>query len=114
MATKRSHSKTRSKANSGLGSIISDSFKKVFLSSQGMPIMLTLSVLGILFVLFRMKGIELNYKISTMNKDIDKVALESKELKAKKARLLSVKNLRKMASKYDLKQPKQTQVIVIP
>jgi len=114
VVAKRSNSKSRAKSKSGLGSAISDSFKNVFLSSQGMPIMLTLSVLGILFVLFRMKGIELNYKISNKNKDIDKIALESKELKAKKARLLSVKNLRIMAHKYDLKQPKQSQVIVIP
>ena len=105
---------TRSKSKSKVNSTISDFFKKVFFSSQGMPIMLTLSVLGILFVLFRMKGIELNYKITNINKDIEKVSLESKELKAKRARQLSVKNLRKMAQKYDLRQPKQSQVMVIP
>ena len=113
MAVKKKKA-TRAKSNSKLSTVISDFFKKVFLSSQGMPIMLTLSVLGILFVLFRMKGIELNYKITNVNKDIEKVALESKELKAKKARLLSVKNLRTMAKKYDLRQPKQSQVMVIP
>ncbi|ATH06435.1 hypothetical protein BIY24_00310 [Halobacteriovorax marinus] len=112
MAAKKRKSKSRSK--NSIKSSVSDSFKKIFLSSQGLPIMLTLSVLGVLFVLFRMKGIELNYKITNMNKDIEKVALESKELKAKKARLLSVKNLRTIAKKYELKQPKQNQVIVIP
>ncbi|PIK14412.1 hypothetical protein [Halobacteriovorax sp. JY17] len=112
MAAKKRKSKSRSK--NSIKNSVSDSFKKVFLSSQGLPIMLTLSVLGVLFVLFRMKGIELNYKITNMNKDIEKVALESKELRAKKARLLSVKNLRSIAHKYELKQPKQNQVIVIP
>lgn len=71
-------------------------------------------MLGLLFVLFRMKGVELDYKITSVNKDIDKVVLDNKELKAKKARLLSVKRLRKLASKYDLKQPKQKQIIVLP
>ncbi|WP_127715368.1 hypothetical protein [Halobacteriovorax sp. HLS] len=113
MSLKKKKAK-RSKSKSSVNNGAIDSVKKVFLSSQGMPIMLTLSVLGILFVLFRMKGIELNYKITNINKDIEKVALESKELKAKKARLLSVKNLRSMAKEYDLKQPKQSQVMVIP
>lgn len=112
MAAKKRKSKSRSK--NSITNSVSESFRKVFLSSQGLPIMLTLSVLGVLFVLFRMKGIELNYKITNMNKDIEKVALESKELRAKKARLLSVKNLRTIARKYELKQPKQNQVIVIP
>jgi hypothetical protein len=61
-----------------------------------------------------MKGVELDYKITAVNKDIEKVVLDNKELKAKKARLLSVKRLRKLASKYDLKQPKQKQIIVLP
>ena len=69
--------------------------------------------MGILFVLFRMKSIEMDYKISSMNKDIEKVVLENKELGAVKAKLLSVRNLKKMAKKYDLKQPKQKQIIVI-
>ena len=61
-----------------------------------------------------MKGVELDYKITSMNKDIDKVSLDNKELKAKKARLLSVKRLTKMAVKYQLRQPKQDQIIVLP
>lgn len=61
-----------------------------------------------------MKGVELDYKITSVNKDIEKVVLDNKELKAKKARLLSVKRLRTLASKYDLKQPKQKQIIVLP
>ena len=97
-----------------MSELISERFKKIFLSSQGFPILLTFSILGVLFVLFRMKGVELNYKLTAMNKDIDKVSMESKELKAKKARLLSVKNLRKMAKKYKLSQPKEKQIIVIP
>lgn len=61
-----------------------------------------------------MKGVELDYKITSVNKDIEKVVLDNKELKARKARLLSVKRLRKMASKYQLRQPKQNQIIVLP
>ncbi|MDC1173871.1 hypothetical protein OAT67_00615 [Bacteriovoracaceae bacterium] len=88
--------------------------KNLIFSSQVFPFILTFSVMGILFVLFRMKGVEINYKIASFNKDIDKIALENKELKAKKARLLSIKRLRGMAKSYELKQPKRKQIIVIP
>lgn len=92
---------------------IVDQIKKLLLSSQVFPFVLTFAVIGILFVLFRMKTVELGYKISSINKDIEKTTLESKELKARKARLLSVKKLRMMAKKYDLAQPSQKQIIVI-
>jgi cell division protein FtsL len=88
--------------------------KHTLFSNQVFPFVLTFFVLGLLFVLFRMKGVELAYKVTSVNKDIEKVLLDNKELKAKKARLLSVKRLRKMASKYELKQPKQKQIIVLP
>ncbi len=88
--------------------------KTFIFSNQVFPFVLTFFVLGLLFVLFRMKGVELDYKITSVNKDIQRVTLDNKELKAKKARLLSVKRLRKMANKYDLKQPKQNQIIVLP
>jgi len=114
MAKKTKVRKKKSAKQVSLAQQASDNIKKVLFSSQGFPIMLTLSVLGVLFVLFRMKAVETNYKITSMNKDIEKVALESKELKAKKARLLSIKALNKMAKKYKLSQPKDKQIIVIP
>ena len=70
--------------------------------------------MAILFVLFRMKSVEIDYKVSDVNKDIEKVMLENKELKAKKAKMLSVKSLKKMAKNHGLSQPKQDQIIVIP
>lgn len=88
--------------------------KHFIFSNQVFPFVLTFFILGLLFVLFRMKGVELDYKITAVNKDIEKVQLDNKELKAKKARLLSVKRLRTMASKYELSQPKQKQIIVLP
>ncbi|MCP4913811.1 MAG: hypothetical protein GY909_11930 [Oligoflexia bacterium] len=88
--------------------------KNLIFSSQVFPFILTFSVMGVLFVLFRMKGVEINYKIASFNKDIDKISLENKELKAKKAKLLSIKRLRSMAKSYELAQPKRKQIIVIP
>ena len=92
---------------------LSGQIKGFLFSNQVFPFVLTFFVLGLLFVLFRMKGVELDYKITSVNKDIDEVTLDNKELKAKKARLLSVKRLRRLAKKYDLKQPRQTQIIVL-
>ena len=107
MASRMSRSKSK---NESIGAKI----KGVLLSSQGLPIVLSLVVITVLFVLFRMKGIELNYEIATVKKDVEKIRVEGKELKAKKARLLSVSNLRKMARNYNLAQPKQHQIIVVP
>lgn len=86
----------------------------ILFSSRGFPLFLSFSFLAILFVLFRMKNVEIDYKITKSNKDIDKVAMDNKELKAKKARLLSSDKLRKLASVHHLDQPKQDQIIVIP
>lgn len=88
--------------------------KEIIFSSQGFPIFLSFTSLAILFVLFRMKNVEMDYKISKTNKEIEKVMLDNKELKAKRARMLSSEKLRKLAAAHNLDQPKQEQVIVIP
>lgn len=107
MASRMSRSKTKKES-------IGNRIKGILLSSQGLPIVLSLVVITVLFVLFRMKGIELNYEIANVKKEVERVKIEGKELKAKKARLLSVSNLRKMARRYNLAQPKQHQIIVVP
>lgn len=84
-----------------------------FFSSQVLPLVFSFTLLAILFVLFRMRGIEMNYKISEVNKEIQQVTTENKELKAQKARLLSSKRLHYLAKKFNLREPSQNQVIVI-
>lgn len=88
--------------------------KEIIFSSQGFPLFLSFTSLAILFVLFRMKNVEMDYTISKTNREIEKVVLDNKELKAKKARMLSAEKLRKLASLHNLDQPKQDQIIVIP
>ena len=88
--------------------------KEVVFSSRGFPIFLSFTTLAILFVLFRMKNVEMDYKISKSNRDIEKVLLDNKELKAKNARMLSTDKLRRLAVAHHLDQPKQDQIIVIP
>ncbi|MFZ4712969.1 MAG: hypothetical protein ACOYL6_04635 [Bacteriovoracaceae bacterium] len=68
----------------------------------------------LLYVLFRMKSVEQDYKLHSYNKQIEESTHESRELLAKKARLLSAKNLRELAEKHNLNEPKQDQIIVIP
>mgnify|MGYP003642594968 CR=1 FL=1 len=91
-----------------------DKTKAIFFSSRGFPIILTFTVLAILFVLFRMKGVELDYQVNYINKEIDEISVENKDLKARKARLMSVDKLRDMAKTHGLAQPRQNQIIVIP
>ena len=55
-----------------------------------------MTTISILFVLCRMRGVELDYEINNTQKRISKVELEKKELMASKAKLLSVKRLRKL------------------
>jgi hypothetical protein len=93
---------------------IGSKVKTIIFSSQGFPIFLSFTVLAILFVLFRMKNVEMDYKISKANRDIEKVLLDNKELKAKNARMLSTDKLRHLAMVHHLDQPKQEQIIVIP
>lgn len=93
---------------------IGSRIRAILFSSQGFPIFLTLASLGILFVLFRMKGVELDYKLSDEQRKVEKLMVVNKGLKAAKARKLSVNQLRRMARKHRLKRPKQQQIIVIP
>ena len=87
--------------------------KKTIGSAQGFPIFISICFICMLFVLFRMRSIELDYKISNLDKKIKKARYEGKYLKAKKAKLLSVKNLNRLARKHGLKEPNQKQIIIV-
>ena len=101
--------RTRKKQNPFL-KYISD---KVF-TSQTLPLIFVVSILGIMFVLIRMKGIEQDYKYNEIAKRINVQKIQNKELKAKRARELSVKKLKAYAKKYDLNEPDEKRVIIIP
>lgn len=85
-----------------------------FFNTQTLPLVFVVSVLGILFVLFRMKGIEQDYKYNEIAKRIKVQQIQNKELKAKRARELSVKKLKGYAVKYELEEPSEKKVIIIP
>lgn len=109
-----SRMRTATLKKDNFGQQLKEKMKSIFFSSQGMPIVLCILTVAILFVLFRMKGIEMNYQLTNIDRDVERVKTEGKELKAKRAKLLSTTNLRKMAKEHDLTQPKQNQIIVIP
>jgi len=94
--------------------IFKNILEKYILTSQTFPLVLVFSTLGILFVLIRMKGIEQDYQINEIAKQIKIESIENKELKADRARVLSVKNLRGFAKKYNLKEPNEKHIIIIP
>ena len=98
----------------GLKQLIKPFLKRVIFSSEGLPIVLSLSILGVLLVLFRMKGIEQDYQINKVEHRKRSLVFKNKEFKAQKASQLSVKNLRTMAEMYNLQRPKQKQIIIIP
>ena len=87
---------------------------KFFFASSYFPFILSISVIGLLFIMFRMKSIEQDYKFNTVNKKIEQSKNDNKDLLAKKAKLLSAKNLRTLAEKHSLTEPGQEQIIVIP
>lgn len=101
--------KKRKNTKSSKSKIIENLF-----GSNYLPYILTFAAIGIMFVLIRMKGVEQQYKYNEIAQKIEKVTFDNKDLKARKARLLSVKNLRRFAKKYDLKEPSQKQIIVMP
>lgn len=61
-----------------------------------------------------MKGVEQDYKYNDLAKRIEVQKSHNKELKAKKAKALSVKKLKGFASKFNLKEPDENHLIVIP
>lgn len=81
---------------------------------KALPFTLTFTTLAILFVGFRMRGIEQAYQLNNIEHDIQKATIHNKELKAQRAREMSVPRLREFASKYDLKEPGPEQIILIP
>ncbi len=81
---------------------------------KALPFTLTFTTLAVLFIGFRMKGIEQAYQLNSIESEIDKASIESKELKAQRAREMSVHKLREFAVKYDLKEPGPEQIILIP
>ncbi|MBC77321.1 MAG: hypothetical protein CME64_15050 [Halobacteriovoraceae bacterium] len=89
-------------------------FSKYIFTSQTLPFIFVFSVMGILFVLIRMKGIEQDYKFNEVAKTLKIKQIENKELKADRARMLSVKNLKGFAKRFNLKEPDEKHIIIIP
>ena len=81
---------------------------------KALPFTLTFTTLAVLFIGFRMKGIEQAYQLNNIESDIRKAIIRNKELKAERARDMSVPRLREFAVKYDLKEPGPEQIILIP
>ena len=84
------------------------------ITSQTLPLIFVVSILGVMFVLIRMKGIEQDYKYNEIAKRINVQRVQNKELKARKARELSVKKLKAYANKFELKAPDEKRIIIIP
>lgn len=81
---------------------------------RALPFTLTFTTLAVLFVAFRMRGVEQVYLLNHINNDIEKALISNKELKAQRAREMSVPKLREFAYKYGLKEPGPEQIILIP
>ncbi len=93
---------------------IDKKIKEFFFSAQGLPLILAFALLGIMFVLFRMKAVELDYRLLSLKKEMESTMQENKELRAAKARILSTDNLRAMSKAQNLAAPGPAQIIVIP
>lgn len=84
------------------------------ITSQTLPLIFVVSILGVMFVLIRMKGIEQDYKYNEIAKRIKVQKIQNKELKAKRARELSVKKLKAYAKKFKLSEPDEKRIIIVP
>lgn len=88
--------------------------KESLVNSQTLPLIFVVSVIGIMFVLIRMKGIEQDYQFNDIEKRVSIQQVQNKELKAKRARQLSMKKLKAYAKKFDLSEPDEKRIIIIP
>jgi len=84
------------------------------LNPKALPFTLTFTILAVLFVGFRMKGIEQAYSVNNIDAEIHRASIRNKELKAQRARDMSVPRLREFATTYNLKEPGPEQIILIP
>ncbi len=104
---------TKSKSKKDTSTLLRG-IKSILLSSQGFPIFLSITGLAIMLIMYRMKAVEQDYAIINTNQEINRLSQENKELKAHKARLLSINSIKEFARLHNLHQPEQTQIIVIP
>ena len=88
--------------------------KESLVNSQTLPLIFVVSIIGIMFVLIRMKGIEQDYKFNDIQKRVSIQQVQNKELKAKRARQLSMKKLKAYAKKFKLSEPDEKRIIIIP
>lgn len=88
--------------------------KEFIVNSKTLPFIFMFSVIGILFVVIRMKGIEQDYKLNEIQRLVRIHKIKNKELKAVKAKELSVKKLRAYAKKFKLSEPDEKRIIVVP
>ncbi len=91
-----------------------DKLKDFLLNSKTIPLIFSFSVLGIMFVLVRMKGVEQDYSFNEIEKRTKIQRVQNKELKARRARELSMKKLKAFADKYDLSEPDEKRIIIVP
>lgn len=96
------------------GTTLNNKLIEFLFNPQALPFTLTFTILAVAFVGFRMKGIEQAYELNNIENDINKAIIRNKELKAQRAREMSVPKLREFAVKYDLKEPGPEQIILIP
>jgi len=61
-----------------------------------------------------MKGIEQDYQYNDLAKRIKIQQIQNKELKATRARELSVKKLKAFSKKFNLNEPDEKRIIIIP
>jgi len=80
------------------------------------PIYLYLFLIAIIcfaYIYARMQCVEIDYKVTKINREINKHNLSNKELKAKKAKYLSPNKLKSYAKKNKLQEPKRDQIIIL-
>lgn len=88
-------------------------YLKYIKSSESIALISLFFVSAILFVLLRMKAVDMGIDLAKHNKVYESVLSQNKELKVRKAGLLSSGNLRKLAKKHYLREPKAKQIIVV-
>ncbi len=121
MIKRKTSTSTRTSLKKDSTFFYSDSFKHIkrilinhVFKSGLFPLFSVLFVLCILLVFVRMKGVDQNLRYGKLVRKIEDQKIYKKELKLEEAKLMSVKNLQRLAKKHKLTRPKQTQIIVIP
>lgn len=89
-------------------------WKKSLFTSRFIPLIACFLLLGLAYVIVRMKNVEQDYALHQLRLETSRLEKKLRTLKTEQAKLLSVQNLRQWSKENNLVVPGPERMLVIP